>query len=250
MGDQQGELPQGVVLVHGMWGVPEDWSWVQRALEKQPNLHVLTPDLPSHRSLDAGLLEDAEEVRAAIAASPAPAVVVGWSYGTDVVGIAAHGMRNVVRLVYVSSPPLRLQHEVRDVGWVDEMEHMLHDEHGRNALDGDWWLSEDEAGLRLPDDVRAFLKEHPRRFATKKTRSDPVPAQAWTEIPTTVLLGAKDNLTGAEQRAWAREAVADVREINTDHFALFNCPDVIAQVILEPLSGSTDMTERSINWKA
>lgn len=231
-----GKLPRGVVLVHGLWGVPEDWTWVQQALERQPDLQVVTPDLPSHRLPDAGLLDDADEVRTAIAASPAPTVVVGWSYGTDVVGIAAHGMQNVGRLVYVSSPPLQLHAEVRDASWVDAMEHMIRDVHGRFALDGDWWLSEDEAGLQLPDEVRGFLKEHPRRFATTRTRSDPVPAAAWAEIPTTVLLGAQDNLTGAEARAWAREAVADVRDIDTDHFMLFNRPDVVADVILEEIA--------------
>lgn len=235
-------VPQGVVLVHGMWGVPEDWAWVQRALRERSEAQVTAADLPSHRVPGAGLLEDAEEVRAAIAASPAPTVVVGWSYGCDAVGIAAHGMGNVARLVYVSSPPLRLQPDDRDASWVDSMEHMLYDDQGRHALDGDWWLSEDDAGKRLPDDVRAFLKNHPRRYATKKTRSDPVPAQAWAEIPTTVLLGATDNLTGPEARAWAREAVSDVRDIDTDHFMLFNRPDVIADVILEPLGSAGPVT--------
>lgn len=231
-------LPQGVVLVHGLWGVPEDWTWVRRELERRhPDVQVEVPDLPSHRLPDVGLLADAVEVREAIVASPAPTVVVGWSYGTDVVGLAAHGMPNVARLVYVSSPPLKAQPEERDASFVDSMEHMLRDEHGRFALDGDWWLNEDEAGRKLPDDVRASLKDHPRRFATKKTRSDPVPAAAWTEIPTTVLLGSRDGLTGAEQRAWAREAVTDVWDIDTDHFALFNLPQLVAEVILEPLPG-------------
>lgn len=230
-----GHLPRGVVLVHGMWGVPEDWTWVQRALHRQAGLQVATPDLPSHRSAEAGLLDDVEEVREAIAESPEPTVVVGWSYGTDVVGIAAHGMPNVRRLVYVSSPPLQIHPEVRDVSWLDTMEHMLRDAHGRFALDGDWWLKEDGAGLRLPEEVRLFLKAHRRRFATPRTRSDPVPAAAWAEIPTTVLLGVRDNLTGAEARAWARQAVDDVRDIDTDHFMLFNRPDIVADVILEQL---------------
>src|SRR5689334_11573649 len=103
-------LPQGVVLVHGLWGVPEDWTWVRRELERRhPDVQVAVPDLPSHRLPDAGLLTDAVEVREAIVASPAPTVVVGWSYGTDVVGLAAQGMPNVARLVYVSSPPLKAQ---------------------------------------------------------------------------------------------------------------------------------------------
>jgi pimeloyl-ACP methyl ester carboxylesterase len=144
-------------------------------------------------------------------------------------------MQNVGRLVYVSSPPLQLHPEVRDAGFLDALEHMLRDEYGRFALDGHWWLSEDEAGLRLPGEVRNFLKEHPRRFVTTRTRSDPVPAAAWTEIPTTVLLGANDTLTDQEARARARDAVADVRDVDTDHFMLFNRPEIIADVIVEPL---------------
>lgn len=53
----------------------------------------------------------------------------------------------------------------------------------------------------------------------------------------TVLLADLDNLTGAEARTWAREAVADVRDIDTDHFALFNLPELVAEVILEQMPG-------------
>lgn len=52
-----------------------------------------------------------------------------------------------------------------------------------------------------------------------------------------MLRGNLDNLTGAEARTWAREAVADVRDIDTDHFALFNLPELVAEVILEQMPG-------------
>lgn len=233
MDSEQESLPLGVVLVHGMWGSPEDWTWVRRALEFLPGLEVYIPDLPSHRSPSAGLLDDVEEVRSAIAACKTPAVVAGWSYGCDVAGVAVHGMQQVGRLVYASSVPQRLHTEPRDVTWVDGMEHMLWDEYGRFALDTYWWLTADEAGSRLPADVRTYLAENPRRFVTTRTLSDPIQATGWAEIPTTIVLGVDDNLTSPEQRAWARESVADVRDIDTDHFILFNRPDELAGVILK-----------------
>ena len=89
------------MLVHGAWGNPGDWQWVQRPLENR-GVHVSVPDLPSHRSASAGLAEDAKEVRAAIQGSPSPVVVVGWSYGGTVIGPAAMGESSVVRLIYVA----------------------------------------------------------------------------------------------------------------------------------------------------
>lgn len=233
-GKRQGDSPRGVVLVHGLWGSPGDWAWVRRALEGH-DLEVVAPDLPSHREPDAGLLDDVDEVRAAILSSPAPTVVVGWSYGCDVVGIAAHAMPHVARLIYVSSVPLKIQRETRDASFLESMEHMLRDGQGRFALDNQWWLHNDQAGRQLPADVRAYLESSPRRFATIRTLTDPVPAAAWSETPTTVLLGTADALTGSGQRAWAREAVADVRDIDSDHFILFNRPRELADVILEEL---------------
>ena len=167
----QGLSPAGVVLVHGMWGAPADWDWARQELEQQADIHVTVPDLPSHRFPDAGLLEDVDEVRTAIAASPAPAVVVGWSYGCDVVGVAAHGMPNVARLVYVSSVPLKVHLDRHDATFVDGMKHMLRDNHGPFALDTNWWPNKDEAGLRLPRDVRAYLEATPRRFVTTEARA-------------------------------------------------------------------------------
>ena len=41
------------VLVHGLWGYPDDWQWVRPLLEAE-GIQVVTPDLPSERSSSAG----------------------------------------------------------------------------------------------------------------------------------------------------------------------------------------------------
>ena len=69
------------VLVHGLWGNPEDWRWVSRLLEAA-NVHVRVPDLPTHRSPSATLADDAEEVRRAIKLCSAPV----WSGGPTAAG--------------------------------------------------------------------------------------------------------------------------------------------------------------------
>src|SRR5690348_8367494 len=113
MSGPQSSVPRSVVLVHGMWGCPADWRWVREILEAR-DVEVIVPDLPSHRSPNAGLLDDVEVVRSAIrSASPDPTVVAGWSYGCDVIGVAADG-ESVARLVYISSVPQLVQPVVRD----------------------------------------------------------------------------------------------------------------------------------------
>jgi hypothetical protein len=62
--------------VHGRWGHPEDWYLVSGPLQSA-GIQVVTADLPSHRSTDAGLAEDAAEVRAAIQACEPPVVAAG-----------------------------------------------------------------------------------------------------------------------------------------------------------------------------
>jgi pimeloyl-ACP methyl ester carboxylesterase len=94
------------ILVHGSWGNPEDWRWVRERLDVA-GVSTATPDLPSHRSARAGFLDDVATVRAVIRGVGMPVVVVGWSYGCDVVAAAAVG-EAVTRLVFVSSLPTSL----------------------------------------------------------------------------------------------------------------------------------------------
>ena len=90
MPSEPGPLIGGAVLVHGLWGGPVDWRWVRGLLE-DAEVQVITPDLPSHSMLTAGLAEDAAVVREAIRACAPPVAVVGWSYGGSVISLAAAG---------------------------------------------------------------------------------------------------------------------------------------------------------------
>ena len=224
-------VPLSVVLVHGLWGNPGDWQWVARLLEDK-GVSVLCPDLPSHRLEGTGLLDDVEAVKTAIVGCQGPTVVAGWSYGCDVVGIAAHGMGNVARLVYVSSVPQPVQHAQRHATTYDGNPVILWKDQDRFVLNDHWWVYE-EKGRTFPAEVRRHIEANPRRTVTRRTLSDPIPAAAWVNTPVTVLLGTRDELISAERRAWAKENISDVRDVDDDHFILFNSPGLLADVIME-----------------
>jgi pimeloyl-ACP methyl ester carboxylesterase len=222
-----------VVLVHGGWSNPGDWQWVSRGLASE-GVSVEAPDLPSHRSGRAGLLEDADEVRRVIRSCQPPVVVVGWSYGGEVIGAAADGESAVVRLIFVAAVPrpVGVDPKYLDFGAppIINADYAA----GTYVLNNDWWVYE-EKGTTFSPEVQAHIQRNPRRPAAMRTSTDAVPAAAWTSIRSTVMLGADDELMGEDDRRWIAEHFDDVREVDTDHFILFNRPEAIVSVVIEAL---------------
>jgi len=217
------------VLVHGLWGNPEDWRWV-RELVRDAGAVVVAPDLPSHRAPRAGLLDDAEEVREIIRGAIPPVVVAGWSYGGMVISVAADGEPSVSRLVYVSAVPGLVRRE-GFTDWIDEDPDLIRHPNGTFVLNNDWWLNE-EAGTTFPAEVRDHLRRHPRRPVSRMAMSDPQPAAAWQTIPTTLVVGRFDDGGPADLEEVAA-LVQETRVLECDHFAIFRAPGPVSRAILD-----------------
>jgi pimeloyl-ACP methyl ester carboxylesterase len=215
------------VLVHGLWGFPDDWQWVKGLLEPE-NILVVTPDLPSQRSASAGLAEDAEEVRRAIQSCPPPVVVVGWSHGGPVISMGAAGESSVIRLIYVSEIP---RQEIEDPSWIYEDPSVRVGDDGTLTKIGDWWHSDDGTAM-FTGGVADYLQRVGRRTSSLATLTDPQTAAAWETIPTTVLIG-RDDLPPEEEVQWVFEKFPDVRLIESDHFIIFRQPRLVADLVLE-----------------
>jgi len=208
---------------------------VERLLT-EANVEVSIPDLPSHRSTLGTAADDAAEVREAIRACSGPVVVAGWSYGGRGISMAAEGEAAVVRLIYVAdipAPPDGV--DTVDTSWIDDDPHVLVNADQSFVLDNAWW-PEAEAE-RFSSEVLEHLRRNPRRTASRAAASDAQTAAAWRTIPTTVLIGQGDDLLPIDQRNWAAQHLDDVRHLDTDHFIPLNQPEVVADVVLEALSG-------------
>lgn len=224
------------VLAHGAWGNPTDWRFVERLLVER-GVTVVAPDLPSHRSASATRADDVATVETAITAAAAPVVLVGWSYGGGVIGDVTHDLDRVGRLVYVASVPRPLPDTaVEDPpSHPPDLSHILFPDDKTCVLDDGWWLTDGDA-TTLPSDVIAHLHEHHRRPIALEAMLAPPVAEAWRTVPTTVLLGRMDDAVGPEIRSWASSHLDDVRLVDSDHFILWRKPEVIADVVLEPLA--------------
>lgn len=225
-----------VVLVHGAWGNPADWRWVEELLVGRGIL-VNALDLASHRSPSATRADDVDQLRQAVAGAAGPSVVAGWSYGGAVITDLDVDGLDLARLVYVASVP-GLPPSVEDdpvpAGEID-LSHIRFSDDGTAVLDNDWFLESDPAVASMTVEVIDHLKSHPRRPIALGAWADPQARAAWREVDTTVILGRDDEMIGDAQRQWTIEAIPDVRLVDCDHFVPFRLPEVIVEVVTEAL---------------
>jgi hypothetical protein len=86
-----------VVLVHGAWADGSSWSKVIPFL-KEAGYNVVATQNPM-----TSLYDDVEITRRLAEAQEGPTILVGHSYGGDVITEAAHQCPNVVGLVYIAA---------------------------------------------------------------------------------------------------------------------------------------------------
>lgn len=225
--------PSQAVLVGGAWGAVEDWQWVRAELALRQIVATVV-DLPSLRSGDATRGDDVAAVRTVMDSIDAAVILVGWSYGGALISDAAFGVPGVARLVYVAAIPESAGAGAGDVPPfpAPDLSHVRFPDDRTCVLDDDWWLT-DGPGASLPTEVVGQLREHRRRPMSLAALTGSQRHDAWRSVPTTVVLGADDELNPPECQRWAVERFGDVRILPGDHFLLFRSPAAIAAVIGE-----------------
>jgi pimeloyl-ACP methyl ester carboxylesterase len=86
-----------IVLVHGGWADGSGWS-KQIPVLRDAGYKVIAAQLPTH-----SLSDDVETVKRAIAFIGGPTILVGHSYGGEVITNAAYNNPNVTGLVYIAA---------------------------------------------------------------------------------------------------------------------------------------------------
>src|SRR5436190_4937140 len=86
-----------IVLVHGAWADGSSWSTVIERLQAD-GYNVTAPQLP-----ETSLADDVARVRHVLARQSGPTVLVGHSYGGQVITSLGTDAPNVVGLVYIAA---------------------------------------------------------------------------------------------------------------------------------------------------
>jgi pimeloyl-ACP methyl ester carboxylesterase len=228
-----------VVFVHGALVRDGAWWWHRTAeVLAAQGISSVAPLLPSCGETGLtpghdgpGLTDDVVSVRAELAASDEPVVVVAHSYAGCVVSEAAAGLAQVERLVFVTSVlplPGESLSSFADGGppppWID-----VRLDEGTFALKPDY--AQAHYLHDCPDEVvgPAIERLVPQTLSVSVT---PVKFAAWQAIPSTYVVCAEDLGSPADWQRARAERAERVVELPAGHHPFLSAPRAMADLVL------------------
>ncbi|MEP0888841.1 alpha/beta hydrolase [Leptolyngbya sp. FACHB-16] len=227
------ELPQSsnskpaIVLVHGAYADGTSWQHVIPLLE-QDGYTVTAVQIPL-----TSLADDVATTKRVISNQEGPVVVVGHSYGGNVITGAAAGHPQVKALVYVNAFAPDVGEKTSDLNKryaappistaiVSDTENFLYVDRGKFHEFFAQDVSETEAR------VMAATQKPIASAAFEQSVND----IAWKTIPSWFLVTQSDRAINPElQRFMAQRMGAQVTEVNSSHVPFISHPEEVARVI-------------------
>jgi pimeloyl-ACP methyl ester carboxylesterase len=229
-----------IVLVHGAWADSGSWNKVTWLLQRA-GYTVFAPPNPLQ-----GLTTDTTSISDFLHSISGPIVLVGHSYGGEVITNAADGNSDVKALVYDDAYLPAQGEDLEDLTTAGSCFYLPPAEQSTvfNFVETPGAPSGAAAYVKqsvfpgcfangLPANEGAVLAATQRPLATN-TFTDPSGVPAWKTIPSWDIIGMKDHIvTPAEQLFMAHRAGARVTEVNAPHLSMISDPGVVASVIIE-----------------
>src|SRR6476660_9828512 len=216
-----------IVLVHGAWADGSCWSAVIERLQAD-GYTVTAPQFPMTQ-----LSADVARLRQVLARQNGPTVVVGHSYGGQIMTALGADAPNVAGLVYVAAFGLD---EGESLGALlsqgpvtPALVHMFTDEQGY------LWLSEDDFVNHFAADVapaKARARHAAQQALTATAFTDIMGVPAWKSLPSWYLVAKDDEALppDAERQFAARMGAATI-EVPASHVAMVSHPTEVADLI-------------------
>src|ERR671911_622651 len=220
-----------VVLVHGGWADGTGWS-KQIPVLRDAGHKVIAAQLPTH-----SLSEDVETVKRAIAHIGGPTILVGHSYGGEVITNAAYNNPNVTGLVYVAAFAPDEGQSLSD--FVDPStfpkELFLVDSGGFIYLNPEVFRENFAQDVNQSEaDIMAIVQK-PFNQSIFMEKSGP---PAWKQLPTWYQISELDHMIPPDvQHTFAEQMNATTLSLNTSHASYVAHPDEITQLILNATKG-------------
>jgi pimeloyl-ACP methyl ester carboxylesterase len=228
--ESNNSLPS-VVLIHGAWADGSSWSAVIEQLQAE-GYRVTAPQFPL-----TSLADDVARLRQVLALQTGPTVLVGHSYGGQIMTALGQDAPNVVALVYIAAFGLD---EGESLGALlaqgpvtPALAHQIVDQRGFV------WLSEDDFVNHFAADVdpvkaRAlYAIQQPLAASALDERMD-VPA--WKSVPSWYLVASDDQAIPPDvERLFAQRMGATVVEVPSSHLAMVSHPKDVVELIQSAL---------------
>jgi len=216
-----------VVLVHGAWADGSCWSGVIERLQAQ-GFQVRAPQFPL-----TSLADDVARLREVLEFQDGPTIVVGHSYGGQIMTALGDEAPNVVALVYIAAFGLDKGESLGALlsggPPTPALAHMFTDPRGFG------WLSEDDFVNHFAGDVDStwarvmYAVQQPLALSAFE---DVMDVPAWKSLPTWYLVAQNDEAIPPDaERQFAQRMGATTVEVPASHVAMVSHPDEVADLI-------------------
>jgi pimeloyl-ACP methyl ester carboxylesterase len=223
-----------IVLVHGAWADGSCWSAVIERLQAD-GYHVTAPQFP-----ESSLASDVARLRQALDRQDGPVIVVGHSYGGQIMTALGTDAPNVVGLVYIAAFGLD---EGESIGGLlaqggpptPALAHLDIDKLGFA------WVPEDDFVTHFAadvDPVQARIMYAVQQPLATSTFEDVMGVPAWKSHPSWFLVAENDEAIPADaERQFAKRMGATTVELQAGHLAMVSHPDDVANLIRTAAEG-------------
>jgi pimeloyl-ACP methyl ester carboxylesterase len=220
-------MKPNIVFVHGAWADGSCWSEVVRQLQAD-GYHVISPQFPM-----SSLSADVARLREVLRFQTGPTLIVGHSYGGQIMTALATDAPNAVGLIYIAAFGLD---EGESLGALlsqgpvtPALVHMFTDEQGYT------WLSEDDFVNHFAADVepgRARVLHAAQQALAAAAFNDVMGVPAWKALPSWYLVASNDEAIPPDaERQFAARMGAVTVEIPSSHVAMVSHPSDVASLI-------------------
>jgi pimeloyl-ACP methyl ester carboxylesterase len=222
-----------VILIHGAWAEGSSWGAVIEQLQAE-GYKVTAPQFPL-----TSLADDIARLRQVLAFQDGPTVLVGHSYGGQIMTALGPDAQNVVGLVYIAAIGLD---EGESLGALlaqgpptPALAHQFIDQRGFA------WLSEDDfvnhfAGDLDPAEARVLYAVQQPLSVT--AFNDVMGVPAWRSLPSWYLVATDDEALPADaERLFATRMGASVIEVPSGHLAMVSHPEDVVRLTMAAVEG-------------
>jgi pimeloyl-ACP methyl ester carboxylesterase len=216
-----------IVLVHGAWADGSCWTGVIERLQAH-GFSVQAPQFPL-----SSLPDDVARLRQVLELQDGATVVVGHSYGGQIMTVLGDEAPNAVGLVYIAAFGLD---ERESLGALlsggppmPALAHLFTDSRGFGWLSEDDFVNHFAAGV---DPTVARVMYAVQQPLAVSAFEGVMGVPAWKSLPSWYLVAGNDEaIASAAERQFAQRMGATTIEIPSGHLAMVSHPDAVTELI-------------------
>jgi pimeloyl-ACP methyl ester carboxylesterase len=216
-----------VLLVHGAWADGSSWSDVIAELQAR-GYNVAAPQFP-----ESSLADDVARLRQVLALLDGPTLLVGHSYGGQIMTALGEKTPSVIGLVYIAGFGLDQGESIGTLLQAGpptpSLAHLKIDDRGFA------WIPEDDfVGHFAPDidPVKAKIMFAVQQALSASTLEDVMGVPAWKALPTWYRVATDDQAIPPDaERAFAKRMGATTVEVRSGHCAMVSHPGEVVSLV-------------------